>query len=180
MSIVVTNLMMYGAVEPLLSKRIASATHNTQHKQEIEMSTTMDDEKITGMRIVAWDNYTNPDRRVCSDYVWDNDIDQVSIAMALDNTNAIAIKQSGCSGMGSGAELQLVFSDDDADDINAEAEKIDSMDHLLVRRLPQGKAKYLRKFISESRDKTCWNGNNNISYPTYESENLLDEIRNGV
>ena len=137
---------------------------------------TQPQEHVTGLRIVARNNYTcKNEQHLIIDPTSVSSL--VDVAVMLDSCADEATERCGYSGTGAGARLEVVFNDDDPDDEEVDGEEIDSLDSPLLTSLPLGDPVVLRQFISSQRRSTVWNGQNHIARCVEHSTGLLARIR---
>lgn len=139
------------------------------------METTIQVEQATGLRIVIMGNLSERSRRGLGQSF--NIRTLADVAIALDRANERSIEAAGGSGMGAGAFLEAVFDHEDPRDPDSTGETVVSIDDPVFTGYPIGSARELRAFVTAQRRNTCWNGQNHIQAPFYESEALLNRIR---
>jgi hypothetical protein len=125
---------------------------------------------------MAQNNYTQPNLHVEKAKKL-SEPTQADIAEWLDLADEESTERRGNSGLGAGAWLELTFDDDDPSAMDTDGERIDDLDHALMRELPLGNARQLRKFIANQRRNTGWDGHNHAQCPNSHSAKVLARIR---
>lgn len=127
-------------------------------------------ETITALRISARNNYTQRDAQDITVWGTDGEVTQVEVAIGLDTAATEGIERRGNSGTGAGATLMAT--------VDGEGEEpIESMSNKLVAALPAGSVKKLRRFISDHRGDTVWDGRNHVPVCREYCTELLASIR---
>jgi len=145
------------------------------------METTGNTERITGLRIVAQNNYTCRDEQFMIEDTQDGEIALEDVAIFLDNAEDEAVEHRGNSGSGAGAHMEVLFNGDDPDDEGSCGETIESIadaqkiDPSLV--FGPSATRALRKHINGQARSSVWDGNNHIRCCTDHSYSALAMIR---
>jgi hypothetical protein len=140
---------------------------------------TQDSERVTGLRIIARNNYTLSNEQHV--IVGPMNISSLAeIAIALDRTRDEGIERRGYSGTGGGAVLEVVFDSADPASQDTVGEEIATLEHLVLHGIPLGSAKLLRQFISQQSRDTVWTGQNHIPATCDQSRRLLASMRKGM
>jgi hypothetical protein len=137
-------------------------------------------ERLTGYRLRVSNNYTCMDEQNMVSHATSaigETLTQAEIAIALDECVDEDIERRGYSGTGAGAYLEVVFNDADINDRDSDAEQINDMNNALVKNLPLGDTKLLRRFIQHQRNSQIWDGHNYRQANCRHARELLEKIR---
>ena len=143
-----------------------------------QCQTAIQIEQPTALRIIERNNYTctSQQHMISTTRELHSLID---VAIMLDLACEAAISRSGGSGIGAGADLEVVFDNADPDSQETDGEVIQSVDNSVFAGIPVGtNVRDLRRFINDQKSRTVWNGQNQITCPHSEAQALLDRIRN--
>ena len=133
-------------------------------------------ETITGMRIVARNNYSLQREQFIITHSASFDVSgptRAEIAIELDEAVDEAVERRGYSGFGAGARMEIVFNGDDPDDEDIAGEEIESLEHSLVKNLPLGNRALLHRHIYSQRKSSVWDGHNHRPGCIYHAEQVV-------